>query len=99
MFVVRDIMYCKPGKVRTMVEKFQAISRIGQKMGIGPMRIMTDVSAERYWTVVTEMDVPSIEEFAKMMKESMANKELQDVMKDYHDLVDTGRREIYQLEK
>ena len=31
MLLVRDIMYCKPGKVRPMVEKFVAISKLGEK--------------------------------------------------------------------
>jgi hypothetical protein len=26
MFLVRDIMYCKPGKARAMVDKFVALS-------------------------------------------------------------------------
>jgi hypothetical protein len=99
MFLVRDIMYCKPGKARPMVEKFVALSKISAKMGFGPMRIMTDVSAERYWTVVSEMEVPSIEEYTKRSRESMAIKEFQDVMKDYHDLIEHGRREIYQIEQ
>ena len=30
---------------------------MGQQMGFGPMRIMTDFSAERYRTVVSEMKV------------------------------------------
>ena len=47
MFLVRDIMYCKPGKARQMVEKFVALSKLSQKMGFGTMRVMTDVSAER----------------------------------------------------
>jgi hypothetical protein len=59
---------------------------------------MTDVSAERYWTVVAEINVPSLEEYAKMSRESMERKEFQDAMKGYHDLIDHGRREIYQLE-
>jgi hypothetical protein len=52
MFVVRDIMYCKPGQVRPMVQKFAALSKLIETLGFGPMRVMTDVSAERYWTVV-----------------------------------------------
>ena len=61
MFLVRDIMYCKPGKARAMVDKFVALSAISQKIGMGAMRVMTDVSAERYWTVVSEMEVPSLD--------------------------------------
>ena len=99
MFVVRDIMYCRPGKVRPMVEKFLALSKLVAGMRFGGMRVMTDVSAERYWTVIAEIDVPNLEEYAKKSRESMDIKEFQDVMKGYHDLIDHGRREIYQLEK
>jgi hypothetical protein len=98
MFLVRDIMFCKPGQARPMVQKFLAIRKLGQQMGLGAMRVMTDVSAERYWTVVTEMEVNSLEDHAAMMKKSMENKEFQEAMKGYHDLVDHGRREIYTIE-
>jgi hypothetical protein len=98
MFLVRDIMYCKPGKARQMVEKFQALSHLSQKMGFGSMRVMTDVSAERYWTVVSEMEVASLEQYAETSRKSMEMKEFQDAMKGYHDLIDSGRREIYMLE-
>jgi hypothetical protein len=99
MFLVRDIMYCKPGMARSMVEKFKALSRLGQGIGFGPMRILTDVSAERYWTVVTEMEVPSLEEYTATTRKAMENKDFQDAMKGYHDLVEHGRREIYMVEQ
>jgi hypothetical protein len=99
MFLVRDIMYCKPGKARPMVQKFLALDKLGRQIGMGAMRIMTDVSAERYWTVVAEMEVENLETYAEMTRASMQNKDFVEVMKDYHDLVVEGRREIYQLEK
>jgi len=99
MFLIRDIMYCRPGKARAMVDKFVALSKMGQQMGMGPMRVMTDVSAERYWTVVSEMEVESLEQYTETSRKSMEIKEVQDVMKGYHDLVDHGRREIYMIEK
>ncbi|HTL44242.1 MAG TPA: hypothetical protein VL262_07865 [Vicinamibacterales bacterium] len=99
MFLVRDIMYCKPGMARPMVEKFKALSRLTQGMGLGQMRIMTDVSAERYWTVVTEMEVASVEDYTTTTRKAMENKEFQDAMKGYHDLVEHGRREIYMVEQ
>jgi hypothetical protein len=98
MFLVRDIMYCKPGQARPMVQKFLAIAKLGPQMGFGPMRVMTDVSAERYWTVVAEMEVESLEKYAEMSRKTMQLKEFQEAMKDYHDLIEHGRREIYQLE-
>ena len=98
MYLIRDIMYCKPGKARPMVEKFHAVSKLSHKMGFGSMRVMTDVSAERYWTVVSEMEVPSLEAHAEMSRKSMQTPEFQEAMKGYHDLVEHGRREIYQIE-
>ncbi len=99
MFLVRDIMYCKPGKARAMVEKFLALSKLSQKMGFGAMRVMTDVTAERYWTVVSEMEVSSLEQYTEMSRKSMEMKEFQEAMQGYHDLVEHGRREIYMLEQ
>lgn len=98
MYVIRDIMYCKPGKARQMVEKFLALSKLSQQMGLGTMRVMTDVSAERYWTVVSEMEVTSLEEYTEKSRQSMQDPQFQDAMKGYHDLVEQGRREIYMLE-
>jgi len=99
MFIVRDIMYCKPGQARAMVQKFLTLGKFSQQMGMGSMRVMTDVSAERYWTVVSEMEVESIEKHQELVRKSSEVKEIQDAMKGYHDLVDHGRREIYQIEK
>jgi len=99
MFLVRDIMYCKPGQVRPMVQRFLALDKLGRQVGLGPMRVMTDVCAERYWTVVSEMEIESIETFTELSRKSMEMKEFQEAMKGYHDLIVEGRREIYQLEK
>ena len=98
MFLVRDIMYCKPGKTRQMVEKFLALAKAGEKLGMGKMRVMTDVSAERYWTVVAETEVASMEQHAELARKSMQMPEFQEIMKGYHELIDQGRREIYTLE-
>lgn len=103
MLLVREIMYCKPGKVRPLVEKFLAMNKLSAKAGMPPMRVMTDFCAEQYWTVVAEMEVASVDAFEKMMqgtgqsKEAM--KEMEALMQDYHDLVVSGRREIYKIEK
>ena len=79
-------------------EKFIALSKLSEKMGMGKMRVMTDVSAERYWTVVSEMEVDSLEKFTEMSRKSGEMKEFQEAMKGYHDLVESGRREIYMIE-
>jgi hypothetical protein len=91
-------MYCKPGQVRAMVEKFKQLNKVLKKFGYPPGRILTDVCAERYWTVVSEMEVKNIEEYTEMSRKTMKDKKLQQAMKNYHDLVDHGRREIYMVE-
>jgi hypothetical protein len=98
MLLVREVMHCKPGKVRPLVDKFVAMNKLMKKSGMS-MRIMTDVSAERYWTVVAEMEVESLDAFMSMAGQSEADqKEMGKIMEGYHDLVDVGRREIYKLE-
>ena len=100
--LIRDIMYCKPGKVRPMVEKFVAMSKLGEKSGMPRMRVMTDLCAERYWTVVAEMEVEDMQTFERMMTSIQTSdedaKKFEEIMTGYHDLVDSGRREIYKVE-
>jgi hypothetical protein len=102
MYLIRDIMYCRPGKVRAMADKFVAMAKLGEKVGMPRMRIMTDFCAEQYWTVVSEMEVPSLQAFEDMMSKPQGSaedlKKLEEIMKGYHDLVGRGRREIYKIE-
>jgi hypothetical protein len=98
MYLIRDIMYCKPGNARAMVDKFKALSRLMEKKGFSPFRILTDVSAERYWTVVSEVETEDLGDYTKMARSSMSDKQFQKIMKDYHSLITGGRREIYTIE-
>ena len=57
MLLVREIFHCKPGKVRPMVEKFLAMSKLNEKAGFGksmviPPRLrMNKMVAPTYATV------------------------------------------------
>jgi len=102
MLLIREIMYCKPGKVRPLVEKFLAMSTLGERLGMPRMKVMTDFSAERYWTVVSEMEFADLQSFEQSMSSPQGSdadmKQFEEIMKGYHDLVDHGKREIYKLE-
>jgi hypothetical protein len=102
MYLVREVMYCKPGKVRPMVDKFLAMSKLGEKLGMPRMRVMTDFCAEQYWTIVSEMEVKDLQELEQMMVAPQGSpddlKKFDEIMKGYHDLVDHGKREIYKIE-
>ena len=98
MYVVREVVQCKPGKVREMVNKFKDLSGIVQKLGYKPFRLYTDVSGEPFWTVVVETDVDSLDDFFAMHKKTMSQEEARRIMSGYHDLVERGQREIYKAE-
>jgi hypothetical protein len=98
MYVIREVLHCKPGKVRQMVEKFKGISIVLKDMGHEPLRLLTDVTGEPFWTIVAEANVEKIEDFFAMEETLMANESLSRTMADYHDLVEDGRREIYRVE-
>jgi hypothetical protein len=98
MYVVREVLHCKPGKVRQMVEKFRAISAVLRDLGHEPLRLLTDVRGEPFWTIVAEARVGRIDDFFAMERQLMSTEALQTAMADYHELVESGRREIYQVE-
>jgi hypothetical protein len=81
-----------------MVEKFQQISLVLKEMGHEPMRLLTDVTGEPFWTVIAEVKVDKIDDFFTMEQTLMADERLQKTMADYHELVTAGRREIYRIE-
>ena len=98
MYVIREVLNCKPGKVRQMVEKFRGISTVLEQMGQEPLRVLTDVTGEPYWTIVAEARVEKIDDFFAMEQKLTTIETLRKTMADYLDLVDRGRREIYRLE-
>jgi|SRR5688572_17891563 hypothetical protein len=98
MYVIREVVHCKPGKVRQMVEKFQAISTVLTELGHEPLRLLTDVTGEPFWTIVAEARVPKVDDFFVTEQQLMGNEMLRKSMADYHDLVESGRREIYRIE-
>ena len=102
MLLVREVFHCKPGKVRSLVEKFVAMNKINEKTGLGKMRIMTDFCAERYWTLVAEFEVADMKTFEESMQgtgqDEATMKEFESIMKGYHDLIHDGHREIFKIE-
>jgi hypothetical protein len=98
MYVIREVLRCKPGKVRQMAEKFRAISHALQEMGHEPMRLLTDVTGEPFWTIVAEARVDQIDDFFAVEQKLTANEAVGKAMADYHDLVESGRREIFRVE-
>jgi hypothetical protein len=98
MYVIREVLHCKPGKVREMVAKFRTIAAVMKETGLESPLILTDVSGDPFWTIVAEVKVDTIDNFFAKEKEITSNETLRKAMADYHELVDNGRREIYRIE-
>ena len=99
MLLIRDVYHCKPGQVRPLKEKFLAMAKLMERHDMGRMRVLTDVSGERFWTLVGEYEVADLAAFMSMDKMDPAvGKEFEALMKGYHDFVDHGRREIFTIE-
>ena len=98
MYVVREVVHCKPGKVRQMLGKFKIISATMRDMGRDPFRLLTDVTGEPFWTLVAEVSVERLDDFFALEEKLIANETIRKAMVDYHDLVESGRREVYHVE-
>ena len=100
MLLVRDVYHCKPGQVKPLKEKFLAMAQLMERHGMGRMRVLTDLTGERFWTVVGEYEVPDLNAFMSMDRMDPAvAKEFETLMKGYHDFIDHGRREIFTIER
>jgi hypothetical protein len=93
VYLIREVMQCKPGKVKP-----KGLSGIMKGMGLPTFRIYTDVAGEHFWTVVAELEVETLSAFGEIESRVMSHEEAGTIMAGYHDLVASGRREIYKVE-
>lgn len=98
MYVIREVLHCKPGKVGPMVEKFRALSDAVEERGQPPLRLLTDVGGEQFWTLVVEVKVERVDDFFTLEEELFSDEAVREAMAGYHDLVERGRRQIYRIE-
>ena len=98
MYVIREVLHCKPGQVRALVEKFRCLSTAMTEMGHEPARLLTDVTGTPFWTVIAEVKVATIDDFFAIERTLMGSETVRKTMAGYHDLIESGRREIYRIE-
>ena len=98
MYIVREVLSCKPGKVRQLMDRFRTLSAAVQQTGRPPLRLLTDVSGEPFWTLIAEASVETVDEFFSMEQALMGDESVRNAMAGYHELVESGRREIYRVE-
>jgi hypothetical protein len=98
MFMIREVLSCRPGNVRALVNKFKSLDEVRQSMGLAPLRIYTDVAGEPFWTVALEHEYESLDSFGEIESQLMSDASAKAAMAGYHDLLVNGRREIYKVE-
>jgi len=98
MYIIREVLNCKPGKVRPLIDRFRVLSAALQETGRPPLRLLTDVSGESFWTLVAEVSVETVDEFFGVEEKLMGNESVRSAMAGYHELVERGSREIYRVE-
>ena len=98
MYIIREVLNCKPGKVRPLMDRFRTLSAALERSGRPPLRLLTDVSGEPFWTLIAEVSVPTVDEFFSVEESMMADESVRSAMAGYHELVESGRREIYRVE-
>ena len=99
MYLIRETMHCKPGKAGELVKRFKQMQPLMSEIGLKePQRVMTDMSGENYWTVISEMPVDSLEQYLDMSRKTMSDPRFQKIMQGYHEFVESGKREIFKIE-
>ena len=94
MIVVRDIFQAKYGRGNELVALFKEANPIVKGYG---RRILTDASGP-FFTVVVETEVNSLADWERLLKGAFADKDFAGWFERSLPLVESGRREFYNVE-
>ncbi len=95
MILVRDVFQAKYGKGGELVALFKEVQQ--QWSGKYGYRILTDASGT-FYTVVTETTVESLAQWERRIAEVFSLPEFGEWFARMTPLVDSGRREFYNIE-
>ena len=94
MIIVRDVFRAKYGKGGELVELLKAAQ---QDMPRSFTRILSDASGP-FFTIVTELEVASLADWENLMKKVFADPKFGQWFVQMVSLVESGRREFYNVE-
>ena len=96
MIIVQETVVCKPGNASKMAKMFKELMA-GKKEFVN---VMTDMTGQ-YNRVIMVTRFDSLAHYETSWKEMEKNpeemKKMQELMKDYKEMYQTGSREIYQV--
>lgn len=96
MIIVHDIFICKPGNASKVAKLFKEVMADNADV----VNILTDMTGEYNRVVmVTKYDSLAAYEqsFKKYMEDTEEMKKMKEKMKGYHELYQSGSREIFQV--
>ena len=96
MLLIRDVFQAKYGKGGDLVALFKEASEKWPQ-GYAPSRILTDASGQ-FFTVITEEEVESFAEWERRIGKIFAMPEFGKWFDRMVPLVESGRREFYNIE-
>jgi predicted amino acid-binding ACT domain protein len=93
MYVVRNTFTAKPGMSSKLAK---LVKEVMADLVTVKFRVMTDYIGPMN-TVVLEMEVADLAEWEKQFKEYGSRADIQQRMKAYTDMYETGTRTVYQM--
>ncbi|MBX7041679.1 MAG: NIPSNAP family protein [Ignavibacteria bacterium] len=96
MIVVRDIFRLKFGKAKDALEILKKMKPLIERSGVKGMRVLTDLTGASY-TLVLEVQQENLKSFEETLGMAFADKEWQELYKQFVPLVESGERQIFTL--
>ncbi|MCI0404924.1 MAG: NIPSNAP family protein [candidate division Zixibacteria bacterium] len=96
MIVVRNVFQLKFGKSREALELWKEGLGLLKKAGAENSRLLTDAVAP-FYTLVLENAYPGLAEFENFHKKATANADWKKWYEKFAPLVESGRREIFNI--
>jgi hypothetical protein len=96
MIVVRDIFQLKFGRAKDAMELWKTNSQFFENEDMHNTRMMTDLTGP-YYTLVMESTFNSLTDYENMMKNELKTDEWRKFYNKFVELVESGRREIFNL--
>jgi heme-degrading monooxygenase HmoA len=96
MIIVHDIFICKPGNASKVAKMFKEVMADNTEL----VNILTDMTGQ-YNRVIMVSKFDSLaayeQSFQKYMQDTDEMKKMKEKMKGYHEMYQTGSREIFQV--
>lgn len=95
--IVRNVFQAKYGRGGELVAHLKELQEKWPDYPGKPPRLMTDISGQ-FFTVVTEADFDNLAAYERLQRLMFSRPEFNDWFQRMVPLVDSGRREFYNLE-